>query len=115
MWFKQYIQTSLVSFTFCHSLVSFSWLSLRLDELRHRLIPLYSYDPAEEQDSGEADGEDEEEELTVSTLLVAYNLLPFSIIYIVCNVEFNLSRTCFSLQEPLYKEGNVSFSSDYRR
>ncbi|XP_041651245.1 small integral membrane protein 29-like isoform X2 [Cheilinus undulatus] len=36
----------------------------RLDELRHRLIPLYSYDPAEEQDEwGDEDKEDEDEEL----------------------------------------------------
>ncbi|XP_071351693.1 small integral membrane protein 29-like [Trachinotus anak] len=35
----------------------------RLDELRHRLIPLYSYDPAEEQDWSEGGREDEEEEL----------------------------------------------------
>ncbi|KAM9754721.1 small integral membrane protein 29-like isoform 1-T2 [Menidia menidia] len=36
----------------------------RLDELRHRLIPLYSYDPAEDQDEwGESGREDEEAEL----------------------------------------------------
>ncbi|XP_035521157.1 uncharacterized protein C3orf18 homolog [Morone saxatilis] len=52
----------------------------RLDELRHRLIPLYSYDPAEEQDNwGDSGKENEEEELA----------------------------------EPLYKEGRLSFSSDY--
>ncbi|XP_044048733.1 protein Bouncer isoform X3 [Siniperca chuatsi] len=33
----------------------------RLDELRHRLIPLYSHDPAEEQDDwGDTGKEDEE-------------------------------------------------------
>ncbi|XP_029379491.1 uncharacterized protein C3orf18 homolog [Echeneis naucrates] len=32
----------------------------RLDELRHRLIPLYSYDPAEVQDWSDARHEDEE-------------------------------------------------------
>ncbi|XP_072241336.1 small integral membrane protein 29-like [Leuresthes tenuis] len=36
----------------------------RLDELRHRLIPLYSYDPAEDQEEwGEAGRDDEEAEL----------------------------------------------------
>ncbi|KAK9516501.1 hypothetical protein VZT92_024425 [Zoarces viviparus] len=33
----------------------------RLDELRHRLIPLYSYDPAEEQEEWEDAGREEEE------------------------------------------------------
>ncbi|KAM9352689.1 uncharacterized protein C3orf18-like [Symphorus nematophorus] len=32
----------------------------RLDELRHRLIPLYTYDPTEEQDWGDYAKEDEE-------------------------------------------------------
>ncbi|XP_031723551.1 uncharacterized protein LOC116394526 isoform X3 [Anarrhichthys ocellatus] len=36
----------------------------RLDELRHRLIPLYSYDPAEEQEEWEDAGREEEEELS---------------------------------------------------
>lgn len=36
---------------------------LRLDELRHRLIPLYSYDPAEEQEWGD---EGDDNELNVS-------------------------------------------------
>ncbi|XP_042268193.1 small integral membrane protein 29-like [Thunnus maccoyii] len=36
---------------------------LRLDELRHRLIPLYSYDPAEEQEEWGDSGREEEEEL----------------------------------------------------
>lgn len=45
-------------------------LQCRLEELRHRLIPLYSYDPAEEQEEwGDADREDEETELTVSEAL----------------------------------------------
>ncbi|XP_007569871.1 uncharacterized protein C3orf18-like [Poecilia latipinna] len=36
----------------------------RLDELRHHLIPVYSYDPSEEQeDWGDYDKDDEEEEL----------------------------------------------------
>ncbi|XP_037833975.1 small integral membrane protein 29-like [Kryptolebias marmoratus] len=36
----------------------------RLDELRHRLIPLYSYDPTEvEEEWDEADKRNEEEEL----------------------------------------------------
>uniref|UniRef100_UPI0037E70C93 small integral membrane protein 29-like n=1 Tax=Semicossyphus pulcher TaxID=241346 RepID=UPI0037E70C93 len=36
----------------------------RLDELRHRLIPLYTYDPTEEQDDwGEEGKEDEDKEL----------------------------------------------------
>ncbi|TMS05890.1 Uncharacterized protein E3U43_005140 [Larimichthys crocea] len=37
----------------------------RLDELRHRLIPLYSYDPAEQQEEwGDTDREENDEELT---------------------------------------------------
>ncbi|XP_056243595.1 uncharacterized protein LOC130176493 isoform X2 [Seriola aureovittata] len=40
-----------------------SFFSFRLDELRHRLIPLYSYDPAEEQDWSDGGREDEDEEL----------------------------------------------------
>ncbi|XP_076589955.1 uncharacterized protein LOC143322564 [Chaetodon auriga] len=35
----------------------------RLDELRHRLIPLYSYDPAEQEDWDDGGVGDEEEEL----------------------------------------------------
>lgn len=39
----------------------------RLDELRHRLIPLYSYDPAEQQEEwGDTDREENDEELAVS-------------------------------------------------
>ncbi|KAM9375607.1 small integral membrane protein 29-like [Pholidichthys leucotaenia] len=35
---------------------------IKLDDLRHRLIPLYTYDPAEEEDDwGDAGGEDDEE------------------------------------------------------
>lgn len=45
----------------------------RLDELRHRLIPLYSYDPAEEQeDWGDAGKVDEDDELAVSKPLKLY-------------------------------------------
>ncbi|KAM7414824.1 hypothetical protein PAMA_019580 [Pampus argenteus] len=33
----------------------------RLDELRHRLIPLYTYDPTEEEEWGRSGREDEEE------------------------------------------------------
>ncbi|KAL7403149.1 hypothetical protein ABVT39_025396 [Epinephelus coioides] len=36
----------------------------RLDELRHRLIPLYSYDPTEDQEEWENSARDDEEELT---------------------------------------------------
>lgn len=39
---------------------------LRLDELRHRLIPLYSYDPAEEQEWGDGGDDNEDKELNVS-------------------------------------------------
>ncbi|KAM9855034.1 small integral membrane protein 29-like [Aulostomus maculatus] len=35
---------------------------VRLDELRHRLIPLYSYDPAEEEDDHWDDARTEEEQ-----------------------------------------------------
>ncbi|XP_029992769.1 small integral membrane protein 29-like [Sphaeramia orbicularis] len=38
---------------------------LRLDDLRHRLIPLYNYDPAEDQDDWlDANRGDEEKELS---------------------------------------------------
>lgn len=41
----------------------------RLDELRHHLIPLYTYNPAEEQeDWGDYDRDDEEEELAVRNI-----------------------------------------------
>ncbi|XP_047247173.1 small integral membrane protein 29-like [Girardinichthys multiradiatus] len=50
----------------------------RLDELRHRLIPLYNYD--EEEDWGDYDKDDEEKELS----------------------------------EPLYKDSQLSFTSDHR-
>ncbi|XP_071753693.1 small integral membrane protein 29-like [Centroberyx gerrardi] len=51
----------------------------RLDELRHRLIPLYNYDAKEQEDDWGDAGREEEEELN----------------------------------EPLYKEGKLSFSSAY--
>lgn len=60
---------------------------LRLDELRHRLIPLYTYDPAEEQAWGNEEDGNEEEELTVSkrnnpfTLSKAYHLNVNGLIY----------------------------------
>lgn len=41
---------------------------LRLDELRHRLIPLYSYDPAEEEEWENEEAGNEDEELTVSKM-----------------------------------------------
>ncbi|XP_034736221.1 small integral membrane protein 29-like [Etheostoma cragini] len=50
----------------------------RLGELRHRMIPLYSYDAAEEEEEWEDSGREEEE-----------------------------------LNEPLYKEGKLFFSSVY--
>ncbi|XP_054632401.1 small integral membrane protein 29-like [Dunckerocampus dactyliophorus] len=37
---------------------------MRLDELRHRLIPVYSYDPAEEDHAWDHGALDSEEELT---------------------------------------------------
>lgn len=44
----------------------FSMFCFRLDELRHRLIPLYSYDPAEQQEEwGDTDREENDEELAV--------------------------------------------------
>ncbi|XP_035807613.2 small integral membrane protein 29-like [Amphiprion ocellaris] len=52
---------------------------VRLDELRHQLIPMYTYDPAEEQDDWGNAGRDNEEELT----------------------------------EPLYKDAQLSFTTDY--
>lgn len=39
---------------------------LRLDELRHRLIPLYNYDPAEAREWEDDGNENEDEELSVS-------------------------------------------------
>lgn len=38
----------------------------RLDELRHRLIPLYSYDPAEDREWGGVGNEDEDVQQAVS-------------------------------------------------
>lgn len=58
---------------FCLSFVFFDPPS-RIDELRHRLIPLYTYDPAEEEEevwSG-ADGGNEDKELVVSKELCLY-------------------------------------------
>lgn len=40
----------------------------RLDELRHRLLPLYTYDPAEQDEDWEDDGREEEERLAESLL-----------------------------------------------
>lgn len=91
---------------FCHNLVSLACFCLRLDELRHRLIPLYNYDPTEEQeDWGDADKE-EDEELTVSK---PPKLHQPSHIW-----GCEELRVCFcSLQEPLYKEGKLALSSAY--
>ncbi|XP_036373725.1 small integral membrane protein 29-like [Megalops cyprinoides] len=36
----------------------------RIDELRHKLIPLYSYDPTEQDLDSEEDSGDEDDELT---------------------------------------------------
>lgn len=86
-------------------------LCFRLDELRHRLIPLYSYDPAEEEQEewGDSGGE-EEEELAVCKPLIINYIPPFWwVMKIPANQEF-----VFSLQEPLYKEGKLSFTSGYR-
>lgn len=47
-------------------------LCFRLDELRHRLIPLYSYDPTEEQEEWERADREEEEELAVRKPLKLY-------------------------------------------
>lgn len=50
----------------------------RLDELRHRLIPLYTYDPAEEQEWEFSDREDEEDGLAVRTFYESFKpLIPF--------------------------------------
>lgn len=59
--------SSWARFGLFHVQVSLS-LFFRLDDLRHRLIPLYSYDPAEEQeDWGDAGREDEDAELNVGS------------------------------------------------
>uniref|UniRef100_A0A3P8RRV5 Uncharacterized protein n=1 Tax=Amphiprion percula TaxID=161767 RepID=A0A3P8RRV5_AMPPE len=58
------LKISLVAFIFCHIVVLLIFFFLRLDELRHRLIPMYTYDPAEEQDDWGNAGRDNEEELT---------------------------------------------------
>lgn len=50
----------------CHCGLFSARFCFRLDELRHRLIPLYSYDPAEQPDWWGEDERGEEEELTVS-------------------------------------------------
>ncbi|XP_074488663.1 small integral membrane protein 29-like [Sebastes fasciatus] len=51
----------------------------RLDELRHRLIPLYNYDPAEEQDEWVDTSREEEEELAEPLFKVGK--LSFSSVY----------------------------------
>ncbi|KAG7522427.1 hypothetical protein JOB18_021940 [Solea senegalensis] len=45
------------------AVVAYMRTKSRLDELRHRLIPLYSYDPAEAEDWRE-EGRSDDEELT---------------------------------------------------
>lgn len=62
----------------CHSLVELKFLgggALRFDELRHRLIPLYSYDPAEDREWEDDGNENEDEELNVSEPMNLYFLL----------------------------------------
>lgn len=59
----------------CFAMLPFGFFicfCFRLDELRHRLVPLYNYDPNEEQDLWDAGNKDEEEELTVSEPLKIY-------------------------------------------
>ncbi|XP_037622898.1 small integral membrane protein 29-like [Sebastes umbrosus] len=51
----------------------------RLDEMRHRLIPLYNYDPAEEQDEWVDTSREEEEELAEPLFKVGK--LSFSSVY----------------------------------
>lgn len=48
---------------------------LRLDELRHRLIPLYSYDPTEDREWEDDSNENEDEELNVSEPMNVYFML----------------------------------------
>lgn len=72
--FKHHFQIRLYLVRYVPSQFGFFYMfCFRLDELRHRLIPLYSYDPAEEQeDWGDADKEDDEKELAVSKPLKLY-------------------------------------------
>lgn len=58
-------------FLFLCSVTIWFVFCLRLDELRHRLIPLYNYDPTERQEEWDSPGR-EEEELTVSKPLKRY-------------------------------------------
>lgn len=67
----------------CHSLVSFNYslfffLHLRLDGLRHRLIPLYSYDPAEDREWEDDGNENEDEELNVSEAMNVHFILLYT-------------------------------------
>ncbi|XP_037109972.1 small integral membrane protein 29-like isoform X2 [Syngnathus acus] len=51
---------ALVPLFFHTALVVFMKKRMRLDELRHRLIPVYSYDPAEDQWVGDELESDDE-------------------------------------------------------
>ncbi len=63
---------------------SFCIFCSRLDELRHRLIPLYSYDPTEEQE------DDEEDDLAVSkTYKFTQNIKLSSVLYHIHRMVMN--------------------------
>lgn len=63
LWFTHHFHNNLVSFT--SQFVFLCMFCFRINELRHRLIPLYSYDPTEDEDEW-GDSRREEEELAVS-------------------------------------------------
>lgn len=84
----------------------------RLDELRHRLIPLYTYDPTEDQEWGNEEDGNEDEELNVSKR----NKALMAIIALLINVNYYLKLNDLFLcicQEPLYKEGKLLLSTAY--
>lgn len=79
--------------------------SCRLDELRHRLIPLYSYDPAEQEDDWGDGDEDKEGDLgqTVSEQdNLHFNLLsPTAMI-----IKFQLTQICLLYRNLYTRRGN---------
>lgn len=89
----------------------------RSNELRHRLIPLYSYDPAEEQDNWwDAGKENEEEELAVRKPLKLYFTYIMIYLYFLLYTWVKIlshPQIVFSLQEPLHKKGKLSFFNSY--
>lgn len=85
-------------------------LCFRLDDLRHRLIPRYSYDPTEQEEEDTWGEAGVEQELTVrDQLLQSIDYIQYLSRWWRC--KFSVFSFC--MQEPLYKDGKLSFPSDY--